>query len=168
MNIIARTLVILLAIVATGIPAGAQNPNPSPIVGTWRVVSFEREVVETKAVSQGFGGNAMGFVTFTPDGRMMLMIIDATRKPPAQPTATDAEAVRLYRTMNAYAGTYRIQGNEIITHVEISSQQTLTGNDQTRSFKLDGNRLTTMTPPLASGFLNNQTTVTTVVWERVK
>jgi hypothetical protein len=46
MKMIVRTLVILLMIVATGIPAGAQNP--SPIVGTWRVVSFEREVLETK------------------------------------------------------------------------------------------------------------------------
>ena len=66
MTMIVRALVILLAIVATGIPAGAQDP--SPIVGTWRVVSFEREVLETKAISKGFGGNAMGFVTFMPDG----------------------------------------------------------------------------------------------------
>jgi hypothetical protein len=166
MKMIVRTLVILLTIVATGIPAGAQST--SPIVGTWRVVSYDREVVETKAISHGFGGNPMGLVTYTPDGRMMLMIVDATRKPPAKPTATDAEAVGLYRTMIAYAGTYRVQGNEIIIHVEISSEQTTTGTDQTRSFKLDGDRLTTMTTPLVSAFLNNQTVVTTVVWERVK
>jgi hypothetical protein len=55
---IVRILAFLLAIVATGIPAGAQTP--SSIVGTWRVLSFEREVLETKAVSQGFGGHAMG------------------------------------------------------------------------------------------------------------
>ena len=77
MKMIVRTLVILLAIVATGIPAGAQST--SPVVGTWRVVSYDREVVETKAISHGFGGNPMGLVTYTPDGRMMLMIVDATR-----------------------------------------------------------------------------------------
>jgi hypothetical protein len=111
----------------------------------------------------------MGFVTFTPDGRMMLMIVDATRKPPAQPTATDAEAVSLFRTMTAYAGTYRVQGNEIIIHVEISSEQKETGTDETRVFKLDGNRLTTMTKPRIAGLSNsNQMTVVTVVWERVK
>jgi hypothetical protein len=180
MKMIVRTLVILLTIVATGIPAGAQNSSPSGVregamvlvsnafVGTWRVVSFDREVVETKAISHGFGGNAMGLMTFTPDGRMMLMIVDATRKPPARPTATDDEAVGLYRTMIAYAGTYRVQGDEITIHVEISSEQTTTGTDQTRFFKLDGDRLTTTTKPLVSSFLNNQTTVTTVVWERVK
>jgi hypothetical protein len=163
---IVRTLVILLAIVATGIPARAQNP--SPIVGTWRVVSFEREIVETKAVSQGFGGNAMGLATFTPDGHASVIIVDAKRKPPARPTATDAEAVDLYSTMIAYAGTYRVQGNDLIIHVEISSEQTITGTDFIRSFKLDGDRLTTTTRPLVSSFLNNQTTVTTTVYERVK
>jgi CubicO group peptidase (beta-lactamase class C family) len=166
MKMIVRILVNLLAIVATGIPAQAQNP--SPIVGTWRVVSFEREIVETNAISKGFGGNAMGLVTFTPDGRMMSMVVDATRKPPAQPTATDAEAVSLYRTMSAYAGTYRVQGSEIIIHEEISSEQTTAGKDVTRSFKLDGERLTITTQPLVSSFLNNQITVTTVMYERVK
>jgi hypothetical protein len=96
------------------------------------------------------------------------MVVDSTRKPPAQPTATDAEAVSLYRTMNAYAGTYRVQGNEIIIHEEISKEQTVTGTDQARYFKLDGDRLTITTQPLVSSFLNNQTTVTTVVYERMK
>jgi hypothetical protein len=62
-------VLILLAIVATGMPARAEDNNP--LVGTWRLVSFERQNVDTKAVSQGFGGNAMGFVTYTADGRRM-------------------------------------------------------------------------------------------------
>ena len=163
---IVRALVILLAIVATGIPARAQNP--SPIVGTWRLVSWEREIVETKAVSQSFGGNAMGLMTLTPDGRASVIVVDAKRKPPAQPTATDAEAVGLYQTMLAYAGTYRVQGNEIILHSEISWNQDLSQVDQKRFFKIEGNRLTLTTTPLVNAFLNNQTTVTTVVYERVK
>ena len=119
-------------------------------------MSFDREIVETKAISHGYGGNAVGLVTYTPDGRMTLMVVDATRHPPAKPTATDAEAVSLFRTMLAYAGTYRVQGNEIIIHVEISSEQTLTGTDQTRIFKLDGDRLTTKTTPRVSGSLQQQ------------
>jgi hypothetical protein len=92
--------------------------------------------------------------------------VDATRKPPAQPTATDAEAVDLFRTMDAYAGTYRVQGDEIIIHVELAWNQVLT--ETKRFFRLDGDRLTLTTRPLVSAFLNNQTTVTTVVYERVK
>jgi hypothetical protein len=70
--------------------------------------------------------------------------------------------------MLAYAGSYKVQGNEIINHVEISWNPTLTGTDQKRLFKLEGDRLTLTTPPLVSVFLKNQTTFSTLVWERVK
>jgi hypothetical protein len=166
MKIIVRTLVVLLMLTETGIPPRAESP--ASIVGTWRLVSFDREVVETKAVSHAFGGHALGRLTYTADGHMMVMIVDSTRKPPAKPAATDAEALDLYRTMVAYAGTYHVQGSEIITHVEISWSQDLTGTDQKRFFKLEGNRLTTTTPPMANAFLENQTAVATLVWERME
>lgn len=166
MKLVVQTIIVLLVIAAGGVPARAQSPD-SP-VGTWRLVSMDREVLETNAVSHAFGGHAVGLLTYMSDGRMMVMIVDSTRKPPARPTATDAEALGLYRSMLAYAGTYRIQGNEIITHVALSWNQTLTGTDQKRFFKLEDNRLTISTPPLVSAFLRNQTTVTTLVWERVK
>jgi Lipocalin-like domain len=163
---IVRMLVVLLATAVSGIPARAQPPGS--VVGTWRLVSFDREVLETKAVSHAFGGHAVGLLTYTSDGRMMAIIVDSMRKPPARPTPTDAEALGLYRSMLAYAGSYKVQGNKIINHVEISWNPTLTGTDQKRLFKLEGDRLTLTTPPLVSAFLKNQTTVSTLVWERVK
>jgi hypothetical protein len=166
MKMIGRILVILMAIVATGIPAGAQNP--SPIVGTWRLVSFDREIVGTKEVVHAFGGHATGFVTYTADGRVMTMIVDSTRKPPAQNMATDAEAVGLYRTMLAYVGTYRIVGDTLSYHLEITWNQIESNTDQVRHFKVDGDRLTYTTEPLQNAFLNNQMVTTSLVWERVK
>jgi hypothetical protein len=168
MKMIVRMLVILLTIAAVGIPAMAQKPNP--LVGTWRLVSDDDEIVETKVVTHGFGGtgDAIGFLTYTADGRMNLMIGDPARKKPAQTFATDAEAAGLYRTMNAYAGTYRVEGDQIKVHVEIALQQTLVGADLTRSFKLNGDRLTTITPPFVSAIRDNETHITTIVWERVK
>jgi hypothetical protein len=68
----------------------------------------------------------------------------------------------------AYAGTYHVQGNEIILHVEISWSQTLTGTDQKRFFKLKGNRLTATTTPQLNAFLKNKIAVATLVWERVE
>ena len=126
--------------------------------------------METKVITHGFGGtgNAMGLLTCTADGRMNVMAGDPARKKPAQMFATDAEAAGLYRTMNAYAGTYRVEGDQIKIHVEIALQQTLVGADLTRSFKLDGDRLTTIAPPFVSAVRNNQTLITTIVWERVK
>src|SRR5690348_7805442 len=106
MEMTVRVLLVALMIAASGIPARAQNSNP--IAGTWRLVSVSDEVVETKAVTQGFGGtgHAAGLASFTSDGWMNVMLGDPTRKKPAQTFATDAEAAALYRTMNAYAGPY--------------------------------------------------------------
>jgi hypothetical protein len=163
---IGRTLVLLTAIAATGVPARAEDTNP--LVGTWRIVSFQRENVDTKAVSAGFGGNAMGFATYTPDGRVSFMAVDAKRKPPAQTYATDDEAISLYRSMNAYVGSYRIQGDRINIHIDISSDQTSTNTDTIRIFRIDGDRLTSTTPPLKNAFLKDQITITKVVYERVK
>jgi hypothetical protein len=166
MKVILRTLVILLAIMATGIPARAEDTNP--LVGTWRIVSFERENVDTKAVSKGFGGNAMGFATYTPDGRVSFMVIDVKRKPPAQTYATDDEAISLYRTMNAYVGSYRTQGDQINIHIDISSNQILNNTDAIRFFKIDGDRLISTTAPEKNSFLKDQITIAKLVYERVK
>jgi hypothetical protein len=162
---IGRTLVLLAAIGATTIPARAED---NPLVGTWRIVSFDRENVDTKAVSKGFGGNAMGFVTYTSDGRVSFMAIDAKRKPPAQTYATDDEAISLYRTMNAYVGSYRVQGDQINIHIDIASNQVLNNTDAIRFFKIDGDRLTSTTPPEKNSFLKDQTTIAKLVYERVK
>jgi hypothetical protein len=162
---VGRILFLLAVIAATGVPARAED---NPLVGTWRLVSFERQNVDTKAVSQGFGGNAMGFATYTPDGRVSFMVIDAKRKPPAQTYATDDEAISMYRTMNAYAGSYRIQGDQINIHYDIASNQALSNTDSIRFFKIVGDRLTLTTAPEKNSYLKDQTTTAKLVYERVK
>src|SRR3954470_23862656 len=129
MKMTVRVLVLLPMIAATVVPARAQTNNP--LVGTWRLVAVEDEVMETKAVDHGWAGTgrAMGLVTYTSDGQMNVMLGDPARKKPAQAYATDAEAAGLYRTMNAYAGTYRVEGDQIKTHVEIALYQSLADTD---------------------------------------
>ena len=168
MNMIVRMLVILLTIAAAGFRRERRTPVLSSELGALvseTTKSWKRKSLPTDGRNRE---PAMGFVTYTADGRMNLMIADPARKKPAQTFATDAEAAGLYRTMNAYAGTYRVEGDQIKIHVEIALQQPLVGADLTRSFKLDGDRLTTITPPFASAIRTNQTHITTIVWERVK
>ena len=43
-------------------------------------------------VEQRFGENPTGVITYTPDGRMSLFIIDPKRKPSSGPKPSDAEA----------------------------------------------------------------------------
>jgi Lipocalin-like domain len=49
------------------------------IVGTWQLVSWIEEETESKAVHKNFGDHPSGLVTFTSDGRMMIIIKDAKK-----------------------------------------------------------------------------------------
>jgi hypothetical protein len=80
------------------------------VVGSWRLVSWVEEEIESKAVDAVFGDNPIGVITYTSDGRMSLFIANPKRKPGVGPKATDAEAADLYRTMIAYSGAYSIDG----------------------------------------------------------
>jgi len=71
--------------------------------------------------------------------------------------------------MLAYAGTYTIdtQAQTVTHHIDVSWDQTRTGESHVRPYKLDGNHLTLTTQPSrdpASG----KTSVRTVLWERVE
>jgi len=137
------------------------------IVGTWRLVSWTEEETQSKAVHKNFGDHPNGLITFTSDGRMMVMFTDPSRKPPATPKATDAEAAQLYRTMVAYAGKYRVEGNKVIQTPEVSWNQAWNGTEQTRLFQIQGDRLQWQTTPFVSPFLGKEM-VATLVWERVR
>jgi Lipocalin-like domain len=133
------------------------------IVGTWRLVSWTEEETQSKAVHKNFGDHPDGLITFTSDGRMMVMFTDPTRKPPAAPKATDAEAAQLYRTMVAYAGKYRTEGNKVIQNPEVSWNQAWNGTEQTRLFEIRGDRLQWKTTPFVSPFLGKEMVATLAV-----
>ena len=61
------------------------------LVGSWRLVSWVEVETESKSVHSVFGDNPTGVITYSPDGRMSVFIIDPKRKPPAGPKATDGE-----------------------------------------------------------------------------
>ena len=47
-------------------PADAE----APIVGTWKLQSFTREIVATGKRDNPFGEQPHGYLSFSPDGRM--------------------------------------------------------------------------------------------------
>jgi hypothetical protein len=63
---------------------------------------------------------------------------------------TDEERLKLFRTMLAYAGTYTVDADKVVHHVDISWNEAFTGTDQIRFYKLDGNILTITTGPIKS------------------
>jgi hypothetical protein len=98
---------------------------------------------------------------------MIVIIIGSHRAKPVGEIATPDEAEALIKSMVAYAGTYTIdtEAKAVTHHIEISWDQSRTGTDQVRSYKLEGNHLTLTTEP-STDPASGKKTVRTLIWER--
>jgi hypothetical protein len=108
-----------------------------------------------------------GFLTYSGDGRMSVVIASSGRQPlsVADPVAAPAaERAEGFATFDAYAGRYTFDGDRVTHHVEVSSFQNWAGTDQIRLARLQGNRLTLKSPPIA---VDGEQLVAELVWEQL-
>ena len=115
--------------------------KPNPLLGTWRLKKY---VVTTAAGERPtpYGDNPTGYLSYSADGRMQVIVAANGRIAPDGVASLDNDRVSLYDTMFAYAGTYSMEADKIIHHIDISWNETWTGTDQSRLFELNGNTLT--------------------------
>ena len=66
------------------------------------------------------GEHPQGFLSYSSDGRMYAILVAGDRIKPQGEAPTDDERVKLHQSMIAYAGTYTIDGGEVVHHVDIS------------------------------------------------
>ena len=99
------------------------------IVGVWKLVSVVYEDQETKARTPIMGENPRGYQIATPDGRWLAISTPADRKVPS----TDDERAQAFRTMIAYSGNYRVEGNKITTKVDVAWNESWVGGEQIAS-----------------------------------
>ncbi len=135
------------------------------IVGTWRLVSFTEENLDTGAVAWPMGQKPNAFVIYAADGHAATIFTASDRKPPETAVATDAEAARLYRGMVAFAGRYELDGDTLIYHPLASWNEAWNGTTQTRLFEIDGDNLRVRSVPAVST-LTGSKTVFSLVWQR--
>ena len=134
-----KWLVVLVLLLMAVPPAFADDP--APIVGTWRLISYERVYQATGEKEYPRGNAPTGYIHFLPDGRMAVVITNEGRKSPA----TDQDRAGLYNSLIAYTGQYRVDGDKWTTKVDVSANPGWVGTEQTRTFLLSGNRLQEMT-----------------------
>lgn len=124
------------------------------IIGTWTVRSFYEQETATGVRHHLFGDKPIGFLTYTDEGRMMALFEDPRRTPPVAIRPTDAEALHLFRTTSAYAGTFSVavtdRGTTVTHHVEASWNRAWTDTNQVRHVRIEGDRLSIYTDPLLS------------------
>ncbi len=152
----------MLLLASAGAGAGTER-----LWGTWRLVSFTRTITATGETSDVFGKEPHGYITYGPDGRMMALLVKSGRpRPDDVEKMTDAQRAELFRTMVAYAGSYTVEGDAVIHHIDVSANQNWTGSSQLRHVKFEGDRLILTTAPGPSSF-DGKVGVGTLTFERV-
>jgi hypothetical protein len=127
---------ILLMVVAVSFAA-----DRDVLVGNWRLVSFVREYQATGEREFPMGKTPAGYILFLAEGRMVVVITGDGRKAPT----TDQDRAGLFNSMVAYTGSYRVDGDKWVTTVDVSANPAWVGTEQTRSFRVTGDRLQEMT-----------------------
>lgn len=159
---------LVSVLMLSALPCSVMAQSKNALIGTWKLVSAT-DTTEKGEKSDAFGTGAVGFLTYTADGRMMAMISHGGRKPLsindriAAPAGERAEA---FATFIAYAGTYTLEKDRVIHHVQVALLQNLVGSDQVRTLvKLEGDRLVLRTPSLLKA---GRMVTTELTWQRLK
>lgn len=115
------------------------------IVGTWQIQSLVREVIATGERLNELGEKPSGYISYQPDGRMFVVLVSDKRAKPAGSVPTDEEKAKLFGTLVAYSGAYVVEGDKVTHKIDVSWNQSWTGDDQVRFFKVEGRTLTITT-----------------------
>lgn len=149
--------------------------NHNPLLGTWKLISVTAIFPDGNINNEAFGTNPIGYITYTAEGKMMVIFSKSERPLLSGNSASPLtaaihsvpieERAQAFSSFNSYAGSYTLDGNKVIHHVEIASIPNRVGQSLIRSFKLDGNRVTLKTPPSKS---DDVPKVFELVWERIE
>src|SRR5262249_6365324 len=134
------------------------------LVGNWRLVSWVQEFQDGGEPRPEYGKHPIGYIIFTPDGRMMALIEGEGRKSPSN----DQDRAALLRSLIAYTGKYSLDGDRWTTRVDAAWHPERRGSAQVRSFKVEGDTLTVTTPFMPSPNFGGRVLRSVLVWEREK
>jgi hypothetical protein len=152
---------VIVALLLITIQPGLADDR-APIVGIWRLVSFEREYQATGEREYPMGKTPTGYILFLSEGRMVVVITGEGRKAPT----TDQDRVGLFNSLVTYTGGYRVDGDKWITKVDVSANPAWVGTEQTRSFRMTGDRLQEITAWAARP--DNRMARAVITYERAK
>jgi hypothetical protein len=137
------------------------------VLGTWKLVSYVREVLDSNERFNQFGEDPAGYLGYAADGRMYAIFVRQDRITPGDVVPTDEEGVKLLGTMVAYAGTFTLDTEKVVHHIDVSWNQAWTATDQVRYYQLSGNMLTITTAPYRS-YQDGRQGRSVLVWRKVK
>ena len=136
----------------------------SKLLGNWKLISWVQEFQDGSEPRPEYGKNSVGYLIFTPEGRMMAVLEGEGRKSPK----TDEDRLALFRSIVAYTGMYYVEGDKWTTKVDVAWHPDRRGTDQVRFFKVEGDRLDVTSTWQPSLRLGGKVARSVLVWERAK
>jgi len=139
---------IIAVTVAAGLSYAQQTTTKDQLIGSWKVLNLKATTGDK--VTYPLGEQVAGYVTITST-RFWLLFVDATRKAPATPALTDAEAVAMMKTQVAWTGKYTTaeqtaEGIKLTAHVDAASSQAIFDTDRVYFIRIAGNKMTVKSP----------------------
>jgi len=126
--------------------------EPKELIGTWRMLSWKKKMVSSGVIVDAHGPDPVGYINYGADGRVYAIVVSRDRQAPKTLPPTDADKLRLFDSMLAYAGTYTLDDEKVIHHVDVSWNQAFTKTDLIRFYKLANGILTITAAPAIDPF----------------
>ena len=146
------------------IPSAVSGHSIHKLVGTWKLVSASSTTSTGERGESPYGAQPAGFLTYTGDGRVSALISYDGRKSLSFGGGSLEEQAEAFKTFLAYAGTYRLDGDKVTHHVEVSSIQNYVDKDLVRSVKFKADQIILITPPTR---MNGKMQTIELVWQRL-
>jgi hypothetical protein len=148
---------------AASIAAAAGADERHPLVGNWKLVSWQ-VIGEDGKPQDVFGKAPNGYLVLTPEGRSIVLTTASGRKPGIDNAARAA----LQKSMLSYSGRYRVEDSDFITTVDISWNEEWNGTEQRRHYRIEGDTLFIESAPAPSMVFPGKTDFRRLVWVREK
>jgi hypothetical protein len=120
-------------------------------LGAWRLVGVVREEADTGR-KLDVDATPAGYITYTPDGRVSVIISHVA---PGQP-----------EYFTCYAAQWHIEGDVVVHAIDLTNRLEWRGTRQLRHFRFEGNRLV-LTPPVSEDYTHGTVTRRSLTWEKV-
>lgn len=134
----------------------------APLVGTFRLLSVEH-TDEQGIVGRPFGDAPTGYMTYTADGYMFVIMMEADR--PDFPGGdilggTVEERAAAFSSASSFVGRFRTDGDQVTYDLVAATFPNWVGTTQVRRFEFDGDRLVLTTPVMLMDGVPRRATVT--------
>ena len=139
----------------------------NPLIGTWRLISWETRSLDGQKISYPLGKDAVGYIMYNEDGYMFVAIMRPNRVRFAAGDLLGGSAEEKAQAANtyvSYCGRYEFHGDTVTHHVDLSLFPNWVGVEQERLVELRGNRLMLSTRPILLGGMKQ---TAHLIWERV-